>query len=228
MKFNTHFSLITSTPVLERVVNKLEMDKVQKAKVIEQQPRKSLIADLRNNIDLLLGVEKKPEVVFDKMSALVSRIKGQIEVEPVKDTRLLKITATDPDRKTAMNIADAVADAYIEFNVDNRLKYLAQHAHLDDGPTLRNEEETGRRRRGVLRLQTAKQAVFVFRQAGNDEHEKIAEFNNSYIQTRNRRLEIDSKLEELNPSSGDKVNILYARSVIMNPVIDELFSTDKH
>ncbi|MGB5620847.1 MAG: Wzz/FepE/Etk N-terminal domain-containing protein, partial [Desulfobacterales bacterium] len=75
LKFNTHFSLITSTPVLERVVNKLEMDKVQKAKIIEQQPRKSLIADLRKNIDLLLGVEKKPEVVFDKMSALVSRIK---------------------------------------------------------------------------------------------------------------------------------------------------------
>ena len=31
LKFNTHFSLITSTPVLERVVKKLEMDKVQKA-----------------------------------------------------------------------------------------------------------------------------------------------------------------------------------------------------
>jgi Mrp family chromosome partitioning ATPase len=54
--------------------------------------------------------------------------------------------------------------------------------------------------------------------------QKIADFNNTYIQTRNRRLEIDSKLEELNPSSADKVNILYARSVILNPVIDQLYS----
>ena len=29
LKFNTHFSLITSNPVLERVVNKLELDKVE-------------------------------------------------------------------------------------------------------------------------------------------------------------------------------------------------------
>ena len=223
LKFNTHFSLITSTPVLERVVNKLEMDKVQKAKVIEQQPQKSLIADLRKNIDLLLGVEKKPAVVFDKMSALVSRIKGQIEVEPVKDTRLLKITATDPDRKTAMNVADAVADAYIEFNVDNRLK--SSRSTL----TWMTDQLYEMKKK----LEDAEEEFYAFKQqnklfsfSGKQEMtaQKIAEFNNSYIQTRNRRLEIDSKLEELNPSSGDKVNILYARSVIMNPVIDELYS----
>ncbi len=54
--------------------------------------------------------------------------------------------------------------------------------------------------------------------------QKIADFNNSYIQTRNKRLEIDSKLKELNPSSGSDPNIYYARSVILNPVIDSLYS----
>ena len=223
LKFNTHFSLITSTPVLERVVTKLEMDKVQKAQVFEQQPRKSLIADLKKNIDLLLGVEKKPEVVFDKMPALVSRIKGQIEVEPVKDTRLLKITATDPDRKTAKNIADALADAYIEFNVETRLK--SSRSTL----TWMTDQLYEMKKK----LEDAEEEFYAFKQqnklfsfSGKQEMvgQKIADFNNTYIQTRNRRLEIDSKLNELNPSSGAKLNILYARSVILNPVIDELYS----
>ncbi|MGD8971190.1 MAG: GNVR domain-containing protein, partial [Desulfobacterales bacterium] len=223
LKFNTHFSLITSTPVLERVVSKLDMDVVQKAKFVEKQPRKSLIASFKENIDLLMGVKEKPNVVFDKMPMLVSRLKGQIQVEPVKDTRLLKITATDPDRMTAKNMADALADAYIEFNIENRLKSSRSTLSWMTDQLYEMKKK----------LEDAEEEFYAFKQqnklfsfSGKQEMtaQKIAEFNNSYIQTRNRRLEIDSKLEELNPSSSEKVNILYARSVIMNPVIDELYS----
>ena len=154
---------------------------------------------------------------------LVSSLKEQIEVEPVKDTQLLKITATDPDRKTAKNMADALADAYIEFNIDNRLK--ASRSTL----TWMTDQLYEMKKK----LEDAEEEFYAFKQqnklfsfSGKQDMtaQKIAEFNNTYIQTRNRRLEIDSKLEELNPSSSDKVNILYARSVILNPVIDELYS----
>ena len=223
LKFNTHFSLITSTPVLERVVSKLEMDVVQKAKVIEKQPRKSLIASLKKNIDLLMGVKEKPNVVFDKMPVLVSRLKGQLLVEPVKDTRLLKITATDPDRMTAKNVADALADAYIEFNIENRLKSSRSTLTWMTDQLYEMKKN----------LEDAEEEFYAFKQqnklfsfSGKQDMigQKISDFNNTYIQTRNRRLEIDSKLKELNPSSTNKVNILYARSVILNPVIDELYS----
>lgn len=223
LKFNTHFSLITSSPVLQRVVTKLEMDKVQPAKVVEKKPRKSLLVSLRQNIDLLLGVEKKPEVVFDKMPALVAGIRGRIQIEPVKDTRLLIITATDADRKTAQNVANAVADAYIEFNIENRLK--SSRSTL----TWMTDQLYEMKKR----LEDAEEEFYAFKQqnklfsfSGKQDMvaQKIAEFNDTYIQTRNRRLEIDSKLNELNPSSGTKLNILYARSVILNPVIDQLYS----
>ena len=219
LKFNTHFTLITSNPVLERVVDKLEMDK----KVIENQPQKSLFAGLKKNIDLLLGVEEKPPVVIDKLPVLVSYLKEQIRVEPVKDTQLLKITATDPDRKTAKNMADALADAYIEFNIDNRLK--ASRSTLtwmtDQLYEMKKKLEDAEEEFYAFKEQNK---LFSFSGKQDMTAQKIAEFNNTYIQTRNRRLEIDSKLEELNPSSSNKVNILYARSVILNPVIDELYS----
>ena len=223
LKFNTHFSLITSSPVLERVVSKLEMDTVQKARVIDKQPRQSLFASLRKNIDLLLGVEKKPEMVFDKMPALVSSLKGRIQVEPVKDTRLMKITATDPDRMTAKNMADALADAYIEFNIENRLKSSRSTLTWMTDQLYEMKKN----------LEDAEEEFYAFKQqnklfsfSGKQDMigQKISDFNNTYIQTRNRRLEIDSKLKELTPSSTSKVNILYARSVILNPVIDELYS----
>jgi len=219
LKFNTHFSLMTSNPVLERVVGKLELDK----KVVENTPRTSLFAGLKKNIDLLLDIKEKSGAVIDKLPLLVSSLKEQIEVEPVKDTQLLKITATDPDRKTAKNMADALAEAYIEFNIENRLK--ASRSTL----TWMTDQLYEMKKK----LEDAEEEFYAFKQqnklfsfSGKQEitAQKIAEFNNAYIQTRNRRLEIDSKLEELKPSSSDKVNILYARSVIMNPVIDELYS----
>ncbi|GAH82629.1 unnamed protein product, partial [marine sediment metagenome] len=54
--------------------------------------------------------------------------------------------------------------------------------------------------------------------------QKIGEFNDAYIKTRNKRLELEAKLEELRRSSQPGVDILHVRSLIDNPLIDALYS----
>ena len=230
LDFNTHFRLITSRPVLERVIKNLKLDQIDQDDLRKKKPRKTLIATLKQNLYLLIekkqkSIEKKetPSVVVDKMSQQVAGLKGKIQVEHVENTRLLKISVTDVDPVNAKNIANALTRAYIAFNIENRLKssqntlsWMTDQLYeikkkLEDS----EEEFLAYKQQEKLFSFTGKQDLIA---------QKIADFNNSYLEARNKRLEIDTKLKELKPSSGSDPNILYARSVILNPVIDNLYS----
>ena len=164
-----------------------------------------------------------PSVVVDKMSQQVASLQGKIQIEHMEDTRLLKINVTDIDPVNARNIANALAKSYIDFNIENQLKssqntlnWMTDQLYEIKKKLEDSEEE--------FLAYKQKEKIFSFTGKQDLIAQKIADFNNSYIQTRNKRLEIDSKLKELNPASGSDPNIYYARSVVLNPVIDSLYS----
>jgi capsular exopolysaccharide synthesis family protein len=208
LSFNTHLKLITSRPVLERVIKNLKMDQIETENVPNRKPRQPFFLMVKQNI---------------KFSGLVAGLKGNINIEHVEDTRLLKINVTDFDPVKAKNIANELAKVYINFNIENRLKssrntlswmtdqLYDMKKNLEDA----EEEFLSFKQREKLLSFTGKQDLVA---------QKIEDFNTTYIQTRNRRLEIDSKLNKLKPNPKTDPNILYARSVILNPVIDNLYS----
>jgi len=223
LDFNTHYRLITSRPVLERAVKNLKLDQINSEDLQKKKPRKTILSTLKQNFNLLIGKKKKTYIVVDKMSQLVASLEGKIKIEHIENTRLLKITATDIDPVNAKNIANALAKSYIDFNIENRLKssqntlsWMTDQLYEMKKKLEDSEEE--------FIAYKQKEKIFSFTGKQDLIAQKIEDFNNSYIQTRNKRLEIDSKLKELNPSSGSDPNIFYARSVILNPVIDNLYS----
>ncbi len=54
--------------------------------------------------------------------------------------------------------------------------------------------------------------------------QKIEEFNDAYLKARNKRLELDAILAELKRIFQSRGDILHARSLIKNPIIDSLYS----
>ena len=223
LDFNTHYRLITSRPVLERAVKNLKLDQINSEDLQKKKPRKTILSTLKQNFNLLIGKKKKTYIVVDKMSQLVASLEGKIKIEHIENTRLLKITATDIDPVNAKNIANALAKSYIDFNIENRLKssqntlsWMTDQLYEMKKKLEDSEEE--------FIAYKQKEKIFSFTGKQDLIAQKIEDFNNSYIQTRNKRLEIDSKLKELNPSSGSDPNIFYARSIILNPVIDNLYS----
>ena len=59
LTFNTHFKLITSRPVLEKVIKHLKLDQISKDKDLTVNPLKELLRQLKQNLKLLLGKENK-------------------------------------------------------------------------------------------------------------------------------------------------------------------------
>ncbi len=226
--FNTHYKLMTSRPVLERVVNNLKLDQIEEVEVSQKNPHKTFLSKFKQNIRLLIGKKETPSkegppVAEDKMSRFVAGLKDKINIEHIEDTHLLKINVADGDPVNAKNIANAFARAYIDFNVENRLKSSRNTLSWMTDQLYELKKKLEDSEEDFLAYKQ-KEKLFSFSGKQDLIAQKMSDFNESYLKARNNRLEIDAKLKELKPTSGSNSNILYARSVILNPVIDNLYS----
>ncbi|RLB17178.1 MAG: aldo/keto reductase, partial [Deltaproteobacteria bacterium] len=122
LAFNTHCRLITSRPVLERVIKDLGMDQESAPEKLEAGPLQGLLSRLKKNLFILLRKKEKPPLASEKKPGIRAALTGRIHIKPVKDTRLLKINVEDTDPRKAQRTANSLATAYIAFNIENHMK----------------------------------------------------------------------------------------------------------
>jgi len=223
LTFNTHFKLITSRPVLEKLIKDFELDQPGKKQGLKGSYLKELLSRLKQNLSLLLGKKKTPIPHEEKLSRQVEGIKDKISIEEVRDTRILHLHVEDNDPALARDIANHLARVYIEFDIDNRLKssrntlswatdqLYEMKKNLEDA----EQEFLDYKQQEKLFSITGKQKVI---------DQKIEEFNDAYLETRNKRLELDAKLTELKRSLQAKGSILHIRSLIDNELIENLYA----
>ena len=227
MTFNTHFQLITSREVLERVVKALHWDKMgekeKKEAMQEINPVRRFLSNIKKNISLLFGRKQETPDPEGKMTGLVQALRGMIKTEPVEETRLLKINVVSPDPAMARDVANAVGEAYIDFNIDNRvqssqntLTWLSNHLYemkkdLEDAEA---EFLAFKQKASLLSPEESQRMIA----------QKRTEFNEEYIKTRNRRVEIETKLKQLQGVSSYDGDVSHLRSLIGSPTIESLYT----
>ncbi len=97
--FNTEFEVLKSREILERVIRNLKLDAVFAKRL------------------------KLPELPVQQAYDLLSR---NIEVKQRKNTSIIEITAFDPEKELARNIADEVAEVYEGYREELRAKRLTR------------------------------------------------------------------------------------------------------
>jgi len=232
MTFNTHFELIKSQEVMERVIKKLKLDRMGKKKEKEEfseiNPLKQFLSQFMKNIRLLFNgnPKRKPQKVLvspeDKLVRLARSLGGMVQVRPVEDTRLLRIRVTGLSPKMTMDIANATARSYIEFNTDNRMKasqstltWLTDHLYelkknLEDAES---EFLVYKQSAKLISIEDSQKLIA----------ERIRDFNDEYLKARNRRLELDAKLAQLRRISKSGGDVPHLRSLVANELINDLY-----
>lgn len=236
MTFNTHFKLITARPVMERVIQKLDLDPADlyprrdKPSFAPVSAVRQWIYQLKKNVKLLLGVDKRKPAPgepgsmepLDQTTRLVQALQGMVQVQPVEETRLLKLQVFSPLPHMAREIANATAQAYIDFNIANRLEssqntltWLTDNLY-EIKKQLEDAEQdflAYKQDAELISLQDSQQVTA----------QKMREFNDAYIQARNKRLELDAKLSQLRKVAETGKNIPHVRSLIENELITDLY-----
>ena len=223
LAFNTHCRLITSRPVLERVIKDLGMDQESAPEKLEAGPLQGLLSRLKKNLFILLRKKEKPPLASEKKPGIRAALTGRIHIKPVKDTRLLKINVEDTDPRKAQRTANSLATAYIAFNIENHMKsskntltWMTDQLY-DMKVKLEDAEEKflAFKQQEKLFSITGKQSMIA---------QKIQDFNDTYLKTRNRRMEIDARLAQLKREVRSAKDIFYVRSLIQNALIDSLYN----
>ena len=221
LTFNTHFKLITSRQVLEEVIRRLKLDRQDED--IEVGVFKEILAQVKENIRLLLDQEEKVLTPEEQLTGTVETLNENLDIEEVRDTRLLKISVEDHNPELSMDIANSLASAYIEFNIANRLKsskntlsWMSDQLY-EMKKKLEDSEEAflAYKQRENLFSVEGKQKVIA---------QKIADFNDAQLEARNKRLEVAAKLQQLKRSLASGAGILNIRSLIGSPLIENLNS----
>ncbi|MBA3009313.1 MAG: GumC family protein [Proteobacteria bacterium] len=219
MTFNTHFKLIQSLPVINKVIETLKLDEEQ---ALEVNPLKEIIRQFKANIKLLLKLESKTQSPNEKRQNLIATIQEKITINQIRDTRLLTIEVKDKNQILAADMANTLAASYIEFNLANKMESSTQTLEW-----LNNELYELRKK-----LEDAEKVFFEYKQqnkvfsiTGKQKmaEQKIEEFNNKYLEARNNRLVLDAKLNELSSNLRGTKEIANVRSLVDNPMIDTIY-----
>lgn len=220
MTFNTHFKLIRSLPVINRVIDTLNLD--EEKEDLDVNPIKEVINQFKANVKLLLKVEAEELTPHEKRLKLIEKVQEKIGIKQVPDTRLLTINIKDKNPVLSADMANILAEKYIEFNLANKMESSQKTLEW-----LNNELYELRKK-----LEDAEKAFFDYKQenkvfsiTGKQKmaEQKIVEFNNRYLEARNRRLELDAKINELTVHIRGNKGIANVRSLVDNPMIDTIY-----
>ncbi len=228
LTFQTHFKLITSRPVREKVIERLEtlyQDRTKTKKIPEgaffafkKTIRKNLnqIKSLFSNI---LKVKKKNEKVSHRDPTLW--LKSIVSVEQIQDTRLLNIRVYYPDPVFAQQIANSVADVYIEYNMYNKLKAAQKTLSWLNKELGEMKKKISESERDFYEFKEKKK---IFSITGKQEidAQKIAEFNASLFSAANKRMEIEAKIKELKKITQQASKSYSNPTIINSPLLENL------
>ncbi|MCP3941559.1 MAG: GumC family protein [Desulfobacteraceae bacterium] len=207
MTFNTHFKLIKSLPVINKLIDTLKLDE-------NDTPTA--------NLQLLLKMDDQKLSSNGNRQNLITTIQKKITISQIRDTRLLTIDVKDKNQIMAAAMATTLAEEYIKFNLRNKM--LSSTQTLD---WLNNELYEMRKK-----LEHAEKSFFEYKQKHKIfsitskqkiAEQKIVEFNNKYLEARNNRLVLDAKLNELNHNIKGIREIANVRSLLDNSMIDTIY-----
>ena len=167
-------------------------------------------------IDQLTLRTRKPELAAMKDPA--GSLLSAVSVEQIKNTRLLEIRVEDSDPGLAADLANGFAAAYVNQNLDLRLGAARDmltwlSTHVADLKTKVNESTL------ALERYKAESGLASSEERQSLAAKKVEEFNGIYVETRARRLELETTIRELRA----KPEILESYPLVLNsPLIQRL------
>jgi uncharacterized protein involved in exopolysaccharide biosynthesis len=133
--YQTQYKIIASTPVARATAERLEL--LNHPQFEGEAASPGLMARLKS----LIPRKRGHRVELDPLDRAAGMVQGGLEVSPVRDSQLVRISWTHSDPQLASDVANAVADAYIHFSIESRYSTTDQAREflVDQIGTLKRE-----------------------------------------------------------------------------------------
>jgi uncharacterized protein involved in exopolysaccharide biosynthesis/Mrp family chromosome partitioning ATPase len=218
LTFHTHFKLITSHPVLEKVLAQLGPQSERGAGL-----KTTFLSNLKTN---MLSIFGKNKAVLSPEAQLQKRVNGlshKIRIQSVIGTRLLLVQADDTDPRMAEKIANSLANDYILYDTQTRLDSSRKVLDYLSSQLFEMKKKVETAQKAFLAYKTQENLISL---KGNQTFnlQKIQEMNNDLIKTKSDRMAVEANIEGLKKFIGGKGNLNAVPTFLNDPILSTLNS----
>ncbi|WP_449245538.1 GumC family protein [Desulfobacca acetoxidans] len=196
--YQTQYKLLESLALAKKVADKLHLAQhPQFAKIFENLPPEA---------------DKTQQRQAEEH--LVNAVQSQIEVKPIRNSSLVDVSFSSPDKELAARVVNTLAQAYIEKSLD--LRYAASQ---EAGQWLQQKLVEARRKledsEGKLNQYKKDQGIVALEDKETITAQKLEQLNRELVAAQTRRLEAETRFQEV--SAGRPIP-----EVLNNPLIQTL------
>lgn len=182
----TQAKLLQSREIAERVVRRLNL--LEKP---ELRPKKSGLFQKKTERTAQAVPPAEGEII-----SLAGVVQASIDVDQVKGTNLLAVSCEAPTRKLAADIANAVAEAYIQWNLEAKTQMMGRASEFFSAQVLQLKKELDGVEQQLLAYGRQKDIVSV-EPATNVTLQKLESLNRDYAGAVADRVAKEARYHEL-------------------------------
>jgi exopolysaccharide transport family protein len=233
--YQTQYKIIESRTVAREVIKRLRLDQSEE---FCPSPKddfisnlKNSISDFKNSIISLLKTDKtskeKETEEYARDSGLVSAFISRIEVSPIRNSRLVDISFEAKDPVLASRIANTLASAYIDQNLEIKL-VAAQGAMKWLNSRVYNERiKVEKAERALLQYKEENRIITDF--SSDVEHvsaQKLAQLNTQVVEAASNRVEAETRFKQAAALIGHSDMLDSVPEVLNNELIRQIKSME--
>ena len=198
-------AIIVAPSVLKRVVDKLELAKDPDF----EAPARThgMLSTAKAQLSLLFGIRPREansgEGLSDEMIEVIEKLRKSIDVSQSQTTNLLLVSVTSKDPRKAARVANALADAYLDQQLEGR--YSATR-RATDWLKERLEEHKVKLRQSEERFERLKaQMDLVEKDGATLEEKQLVRLNEELVLQRARTAEARAKYESVQSQANGRI-----------------------
>jgi succinoglycan biosynthesis transport protein ExoP len=195
----SQIELLQSRDVAERVVRKLNL--LSNPEFLAAHPELEPDAPATSSP----GKKTAPRQPSPReISRAAGAVREDADAVIVKTTSLVRVSYESPSRRLAADVANAMADAYIEWNIESRFRQIAQSAQFLATQIEQAKRDIDEKEKALLIYARQKDILAVDTKT-NPSGERLGAFNDDYAVAVADRVAKEARYQELQRTSAETV-----------------------
>ncbi|MEE8432460.1 MAG: polysaccharide biosynthesis tyrosine autokinase [Candidatus Desulfatibia sp.] len=237
--YQTQYKIIESRNVARAVIKRLNLDKNEE---FVPKPRDNFLANLKRSVQKTAAAFKKAVVAllrtrevsspqalkeYDSDYNLVSAFISRIEVKPIRNSRLVDVGFEAKDPVLAAKITNTLAQAYIEQNLDTKLKAVKGAVRWLHTRIVAERQKVEKAEQALLAYKTRHSIVTDFTSdVEKITAQKLAHLNTQIVEAESVRVEAETRYKQALALKGTPDMLDSIPEVLNNNLIQQIKSME--
>lgn len=237
--YQTQYKIIESRNVARAVIKRLNLDKNEE---FVPKPRDNFLANLKRSVQKTTAAFKKAVVAllrtrevsspqalkeYDSDYNLVSAFISRIEVKPIRNSRLVDVSFEAKDPVLAAKITSTLAQAYIEQNLDTKLKAVKGAVRWLHTRIVAERQKVEKSEQALLAYKNRHSIVTDFTSdVEKITAQKLAHLNTQIVEAESVRVEAETRYKQALALKGTPDMLDSIPEVLNNNLIQQIKSME--